>query len=50
VLEPCDAVEEKILVYRAGLLRTAWPEACAARSAKLACDAAGIFKAVEGEA
>jgi flagellar protein FlbD len=36
VLESCDQVIERILTYRAGVLRSAWPEAASALNAKSA--------------
>lgn len=39
VLEPCSEVSQRTLAYRAAILRTAWPDASAALSAKSAHDA-----------
>ena len=39
VLEPCSEVSQRTLQYRAAVLRSAWPEASAALSAKSAFDA-----------
>lgn len=36
VHESCDEVSERILIYRASVLRTAWPEAAAPLGAKSA--------------
>ena len=39
VLEPCGEVSLRTLQYRASVLRSAWPEAAAALTAKVAHDA-----------
>jgi flagellar protein FlbD len=39
VLEPCGEVTQRVLDYRAAVLRTAWPEAASALIAKSAHDA-----------
>ena len=39
VLEPCLDITERTLAYRAAVLRTAWPEASSALSAKSAHEA-----------
>jgi flagellar protein FlbD len=39
VLEPCTEVSQRILDYRATVLRRAWPEAASSLSAKSAHDA-----------
>jgi flagellar protein FlbD len=39
VLESCDELIERILIYRAKVLAQAWPEAAAALSAKSAISA-----------
>jgi flagellar protein FlbD len=39
VLEPCGEVSERILDYRAAVLRRAWPESASSFNAKSAYDA-----------
>jgi flagellar protein FlbD len=39
VLEPCMEVSQRALEYRASVLRTAWPDAVSALSAKTASEA-----------
>jgi flagellar protein FlbD len=39
VLESCDEVSSRALIYRAGILRVAWPEASPALTAKSVFDA-----------
>jgi flagellar protein FlbD len=39
VLEPCGEVTQRVLDYRAAVLRKAWPEAASALIAKTAYDA-----------
>ncbi len=42
VLEPCGEISHRILEYRAAILRTAWPEAASALSARSAHNADAI--------
>lgn len=44
VLEPCAVVAEKVLAYRAEVLRSAWPEAGPSLTQKLAWDATKILR------
>lgn len=47
VLEPCGEVSQRILDYRAAVLRKAWPEAAPSLSAKLAHQADTLLRALE---
>lgn len=49
VLEPCSELLNRTLLYRAAVMRTAWPEAAAAVSAKAADDARVSIHAMEDE-
>ena len=44
VLEPCSEVSQRILEYRAAVLRHAWPEADSSLSAKLAHNAETLVR------
>jgi flagellar protein FlbD len=50
VLEPCDEVSQRILEYRAAVLRHAWPEAASSLSAKSAHTAEEIVRGLEHNA
>ena len=42
VLEPCAEITRRILFYRSGVLREAWPEAASAFTVRTAFDAANL--------
>ena len=44
VLEPCSEVLTRTLLYRASIMRTAWPEAATALSAKAAQEAERLVR------
>jgi flagellar protein FlbD len=50
VLEPCDEVSQRILEYRASVLRCAWPEAASSLGAKSAHNAEKLIRTVEHNA
>lgn len=50
VLEPCSEITRRILVYRADVLRKAWPEAPSALSAKSAHNAEAIVRTLDRNA
>jgi flagellar protein FlbD len=50
VLEPCSEVSQRILEYRAAVLRHAWPEADSSLSAKLAHNAETLVRALHHNA
>jgi flagellar protein FlbD len=47
VLEPCGEVSQRILDYRATVLRAAWPEASYALSARTAHNAETIVRTLD---
>jgi flagellar protein FlbD len=50
VLEPCSEISQRILDYRAAILRTAWPEASSSINAKIAHDADTIVRTLDRNA
>jgi flagellar protein FlbD len=50
VLEPCSEVSQRILEYRASVLRAAWPEAASPLSARGAYNADTIVRALDRNA
>jgi flagellar protein FlbD len=47
VLEPCSEVSQRILEYRAAVLRYAWPESDPSLSAKLAHNAESLVRRLD---
>jgi flagellar protein FlbD len=50
VLEPCSEISQRILDYRAAVLRTAWPEASSSLSSKAAYDADNLVRTLDRDA
>ncbi len=49
VLEPCSEITERTLIYRARVLRAAWPEAAASLGAKAVFDALTFLRGAKHE-
>lgn len=49
VLEPCAVVAQKVLAYRAEVLRCAWPEAGPALASRMAWDATKVVRVSSGD-
>ena len=50
VLEPCEEVSQRILEYRAAVLRHAWPEAASSLGAKSAHNAETLVRTLQHNA